>query len=300
MINHYEKIAKSKRTTIGKDQARRDTNVAHQEIDSHVEHPVYEPKFIRGPTAYQTGNFRNIREGPETEEGSEMEQEELEGISFKESEGKTPSARMICEAESDNADLKIGEMPNHQKVILSKRKNDESANANTFKERDLHMTRAHPYFPKRYTTYAQNVEEAFCHFLEPDDSAGHFMKYLERAALQEDTADIYEVFPFLKAADDLKILNQLLDQRNKVPENGQDAERVDDEISSVRAKIYDNQIKKVQFKKRVEKLLKEVPKNTLEEKNDDFWLWTWLKKLLKALEDEIKALEENTDLDQSR
>ncbi len=286
MMNNYEIATK-------KNSLEKNNSKVQQEMAQNVEHPIYEPKFIRGPTEYQTGRFRCIREGPYNKSSAEADAEELGCVKVKSEAGESPKIKMISEEESDNADLSYGELPDRRKVILSARKSDGNSNVNTFEEKNVDMARAKALFKNGQVTYAEKIEKAFFHFLEPGDSAGHFIKYLEEAAHQEETEDILKVFPFLKADEDLNQLKWLLGQKEKNQGTDFDGEMFDHEIAKVRAKIYDDQLKKVQFKKRIEKLLKEVPESTPED--EEFWLWVWLRKLLKALEDEIKSLEEKTD-----
>lgn len=287
MMNDYKKVKKTNLKDNGRSKVQ-------QEIDQNVEHPIYEPKFIRGPTEYQTGRFRSIREGPKDKSSAEANAEELGSVKMKPQNGETPKVKMISEEESDNADLGYGELPDKRKVILSTRKSDSASRVNTSEHKDINMIRAKSLYKNGQVTYAEKIEKAFCHFLEPDETGAQFIKYLEEAAHQSETEAILDVFPFLKADEDLNQLKGLLGQKEKGQILDFDGKSIDHQIGKLRAKLYDDQLKKVQFKKRIERLLKEVPETTPED--EEFWLWVWLKKLLKALEDEMKSLQENTDL----
>lgn len=283
MMNDYKKVKR--------DKGRQKTQ---QIVDQNVEHPIYEPKFIRGPTEYQTGRFRNVREGPKNKSSAETNEEELSAVKMKPIEGDSPKIKMMDEEESETASLSYGELPDKRKVLLSRRKSDSAENVNSFEVKNVDMARAKALYKSGQTTYAENIHKAFFHLLEPDETAGQFIKYLEEAAHQAETEPILEVFPFLKADEDLKQLKGLLSLKEKGQGLSYDQNLIDHQIAKVRATLYDDQLKKVQFKKRIEKLLREVPENTPED--EEFWLWVWLRKLLKALEEEVDSLKEEFDI----
>lgn len=282
MMNDCKKVKRDKVSTQ-----------TQQAVAQNVEHPIYEPKFIRGPTEYQTGRFRSVREGPKNKSSAEADAEELSAVKMKPMEGTRPKIQMIEEEESENANLSFGELPDRRKVILSRRKSGSAERANDFEAKNLDMARAKALYKNGQATYAEKIDKAFLHFLSPDETPGQFIKYLEEAAHQGETEPISEIFPFLKTDEDLKQLKGLLNLKTKGQDLTIDQDLVDHQIAKVRAKLYDDQLKKVQFKKRIEKLLKEVSETTPED--EEFWLWVWLRKLLKALEEEVESLKENID-----
>lgn len=241
------------------------------------------PKCIRGPTEYKRGVFRELKRVPEdSEERLSMlkEKPDSNGEAFHEST-----------LESQNAKIYIGKISKDKKVLLSARENDYTKNVNTYKRNAIDLQRASSLFRRGHTTYAENIDEAFCHFVSETDPSGSFLNYLEAAAKQSETREITEIFPFLNIFDDIELLNKLLNERNKI-DSSESIEQLTLQIDEVRQRIYDNQLKKAQFTKRIEQLFESEPheeKGTDKEK--EFWLWLWLKKLLAYLLEEIDEAE---------
>ncbi len=262
-------------------------------ISSEQEHNLDTeiPKFIRGPTDYKVGQFRNIREGPS--EPSEV----LNKIKMPEEDGERTPVEYERTLESSNAKLYIGKVSEDQKVVLSTRKNDNNGTSNTYKHSNIEMQRTSALFRRQYTTFADNIDEAFCHFISESDPSGNFMKYLERASNASETEDIKAIFPFLGNSEAIMQLNALYSERDQIKSNLENTSlstireataRINNQIDRLRQQIYDNQFKKAQFKKRLDHLLETNTSqvNLTDEEKSDYWLWVWLKKLLNYLEEE--------------
>ena len=249
------------------------------------------PKFIRGPTDYKIGQFRNIREGPDEP------REVLNKIKMPEEDGERRPVEYERTLESQNAKLFVGKVSEDQKVLLSTRKNDNTGHTNTYKHSNIEMQRTSSYFRSRYTTFADNIDEAFCHFISESDPTGDFMNYLERASSVSETEDIKTIFPFLGNSEAIQELNALYSERAQIKSNLENTSlntireataRINNQIDRLRQQIYDNQFKKAQFKKRLEHLFEsnQDQVNLTDEEKSDYWLWVWLKKLLNYLEEE--------------
>ncbi len=249
------------------------------------------PKFIRGPTEYKLGQFRHIREGPKNPS------EVLDKISMQEQEGNRNTVEYEETFESPNARLFIGRVSEDQKVILSTQKNDTNGHNNTYKRDHIVLERASTLYRRQYTTFTENIDEAFCHFISESDPTGNFMKYLERASNASETENIKTIFPFLGHMNAVQKLKALTLEREQIKSNLGDTSlpiireataRINNQINQLRQEIYDNQFKKAQFIKRLDHLFesKSDQANLTDDEKSDYWLWIWLKKLLNILKEE--------------
>lgn len=243
---------------------------------------------------YQSDSFRNVRSMDENE------QEALSDLTLKPEAGKAPAAYFRQKLETDHAEISIGRLEDHSTVLMGSKKDGYNPLLNTDVQKTVDMNRAKSLFGKDFTTYAERENSAFCQFIGEETSSQHFLRYLENAAMDSETKDVKEVFPFMGRQADLEAYRGLLRQKaqfealeNSNEENPSFALQVlKQEIEQLRSKIYEDQYRRVQFKKQLDQLLKsnvEAAKGT-EEESDEFWLWVWLKKLLHAIEEEIDAV----------
>lgn len=269
----------------------------HKQESNHIspKEPNLEPempKFIRGPTDYKSGQFRHIREGPKNP--SEI----LDKISMHTEDGERIPVEYEKTLESPNARLFIGQVSEDQKVILSTQKNDNNGHSNTYKRANIDLQRASALYKRQYTTFTENIDEAFCHFISETDPTGNFMKYLERASTASETEDIKTIFPFLGHTEAIQKLNALYSEREHIKSNIGDTSlpiireataRINNQIDQLRQEIYDNQFKKAQFIKRLDHLFESKPNQAdlTDDEKSDYWLWIWLKKLLNIEEEEV-------------
>lgn len=253
---------------------------------------TYEPKCIRGPTAYKTGSFRTLKTVGKSQE------ESMDAVAMKPDEGMRPQVKLRQQAESENADFLVGKAPDESHILFSGHKHSQTENVNTSKDKRVDLVRAKGLHGKAYTTYSESIKDAFCHVLPKGASSEHFMRYLEDAAADLETADIAEVFPFLASAQDHQKLNKLLDLKNALQSNSnleghavqEQVNETNRSIELLRAKIYEDRLKKIQFKKRLELLLETSEPE--QQADEEFWLWVLLKKLLKAIEETLETSEE--------
>ncbi|GAU77500.1 hypothetical protein [Fusibacter sp. 3D3] len=259
------------------------------------------PKFIRGPTEYKKGQFRHIREGPKNPS------EVLDKISMQAENGQRKPVEYEKTLESPNAKLFIGKVSEDQKVILSTRKNDNNGNSNTYKHANIDMQRASALYRRRYTTFTENMDDAFCHFVSETDPTGNFMAYLERASSAAETEDIKTIFPFLGHSDAVQKLNELFLERDQIKSNLGDAAlpiireatvQINTKIDQLRQEIYDNQFKRAQFIKRLDQLFesKSDQAHLTDDEKSEYWLWVWLKKLLNALKEKVEEAEVEAEI----
>lgn len=256
------------------------------------EHQPLEPKFIRGPTAYKPVKLKK------TKSHNKGSNETVKGIALKPRQGKESSAKFIESEEFNDAEMELGELPDKRRVLLTARKNDDTSFVNTYKEKKVDLARAKPLFKRDLTTYSENMDECFCHLIGSDVTADHFLRYLERAAHATETEALTTVFPFLDQSGHVKTLHRLMRQKSELQSDFKNAEEasaseliqeINAEMDEMRSKIYDDHLKKVQFKTRIEKVLKEAPEmNDTSENEEEFWLWVWLRKLLNTVVENIK------------
>ncbi len=279
----------SKKPIKGQYINHQQSGVSHSEANESLGTKSYDPKFIRGPTHYQLGRFRTTKSVEKNDNTS------LREVSMKPEQGVRPNVKLEQTAESGNAKWAIGKLPDGGLVSYTSQKNSMGIESNSFKKKEIDLVRAKTLHGKDYTTYSEHVNEAFCQLLPKDTTTEHFIRYLEEAAVDMETADIGQVFPFLQSSEDQQKLRKLLTQKSAVlgsdsmeqQINQEQVSELNDSIELLRAKIYDDRLKKIQFKKRLDLLLKE--EDYQDESEEEFWFWILLKKMLKAVE---KSLEE--------
>ncbi|MBF4692039.1 hypothetical protein [Fusibacter ferrireducens] len=260
-----------------------------KEKESNLEPEL--PKFIRGPTDYKIGQFGHTREGPQNP------RDVLKQITMRSESGEKIPVEYEKTLESPNARLFIGQVSEDQKVILSTQKNDTISHSNTYKHAEIDLQRASALCRKNYSTFTENIDEAFCHFISGTDTSDDFIKYLERASSISETEDIRTIFPFLGHAKAVQKLNALSLERERIKSNiGDNAlpvireaiARINSQIDQLRQEIYDNQFKKAQFMKQLDQLFesKQEQVNLTDDEKSDYWLWVMLKRILNILEEE--------------
>lgn len=285
-----------KKDTILKENSDQTSNstLLHEE-STEVNIPSEIPKVIRGPTEYKTGQFRNIREGPG------FEGEKLNILKMKKENDKVPAVLADEELESSNAKLYVGNLPEKRKVLLSTKKNDTLSQTNTYNNKSLNMVRAKALYAKEQTTYAEHIDETFCHFFSENDSSTSFINYLERASEDLETKEIMEVFPFLNASDPLQRIKELKNERNRVRTNenhvssdqiSEATQVLNQQIDHLYQQIYDNQLKKAEFSKRLDQILDKSQPSEVEKKlsSDEFWLWALIRKIRDYINEEIEEI----------
>lgn len=251
----------------------------------------FEPKFIRGPTAYQTGSFRSVNSNPGQEET-------LEGVALKDSQNDGVAPQLSQAFESENLDLSIGRLKNQDRVLVGNHKNEEDRKVNTYKKKVVQLSRAKRLYKRKYATYSEVMDQGFCFFIPDGSPSEVFLRYLEDAAKQAETATLTEVFPFLETEMLKKQLETLLAQRASLRGKSSGlhvseettVKALDYQIDQVRFRIYDHQLKKIQFKKQLHRALENQSNAEIEEDSEAFWLFLWLKKLLELLEGDEDAL----------
>lgn len=203
---------------------------------------------------------------------------------------------------SEQSTLSLGEDENHQKLLLGSMKKGSQRALNTSYHKSVNMNRAKPLYGKAYTTFSDKEGTAFCHSLEETATTEHFMRYLEAAALEAETRSVAEVFPFLDSKADKKAYGLLLDKRKILhgledsPQKELALKALEASLERLREKLYTDQLKRVQFKKKLDMMLKEVPQDERDEGTKDFWLWQWLLRIKRFIEEEMEVFKQNNEL----
>lgn len=202
---------------------------------------------------------------------------------------------------SEFAELSLGEDENHQRLLLGSMKKGSQRALNTSYHKSVNMNRAKPLFGKAYTTFSDKEGTAFCHCIEETAKTEHFMRYLEAAALESETKSVAQVFPFLDSKADRSAYQQLLDKRSALQsvvagvEKNLALKQLEVSLESLREKLYTDQMKRVQFKKKLDLLLKAEPQQVATESEKDFWFWQWLLKIKRFIEEEMEVFKQNTE-----
>lgn len=277
-----------KKPSKGQNKKQATVGIGQSEGLEPIGSKSYEPKFIRGPTRYQLGRFRT------TKTADKKEHAMLNSVRMKPEKGTRPQVKLLETAESENANWSIGKLRDGRIVNYASQKNGGHSATNTFKKKEVDLARAKSLHGKDFTTYSEHINEAFCQLLPKNTPTEHFIRYLEEAAVDMETADIAEVFPFLKTSEDQQKLSKLLTQKSiavgsdttKQQVNQEQVNELNHSIELLRAKIYDDRLKKIQFKKRLDLLLME--EDFQNESEEEFWFWVLLKKMLKAVEESLE------------
>lgn len=292
------------------------TNTTKQSIS-------FEPKFIRGPTKKPGGfrhigtdRFQHVETEGFSAKGKKpngfrsvatalTEEEEISNVAFP---SEQQGAQLTQAFESDSADLQFGRVSGKvaselkltsaegknksQTVLVSSRKNEDQLLANTYKKKVVQLSRARHLFKRSHNTISERMDHAFCHFIPVGTQGEAFLRYLEEASRQAETEELKEVFPFLETKSLQEKLSQLNTQRIKLQGNAENpgfndklpqVKAIDEQIDQVRIQIYDHQLKKIQFKKRLDLAIKTTEAGAEETSDETFWFLQWLKKILEAL-----------------
>lgn len=258
---------------------------------------TYESKFIRGPTQSRRGYFRTTRNANDDVEPP------LSAVKMEPEGGKRPQVALLASAESVNAQWQTGRLDDGRMVSYIAHKKPKTITVNTSSDKQIDLVRAKQLHSKAITTYSERINDAFCHLLPKGTTSAYFMRYLEEAALDSETADIAQAFPFLQTTSDKKKLNELLRLKDASKPSGEteqkqyqnNVDEINQSIALLRAKIYDDRLKIIQFKKRLDLLLQQ--EEVQSETDEAFWLWVLLKKLLKAIEEALAESDNKSEVE---
>lgn len=254
------------------------------------------PDMTRGFRQKHSGVFRTLGES------SLARAAPFKGYTAKDEGLETQKVSFRRLESSELSELSLGEDENHQRLLLGSMKKGSQRALNTSYHKSVNMNRAKPLYGKAYTTFSDKEGAGFCHSLEEAAKSEHFMRYLEAAALESETRSVAEVFPFLDSKADRSAYQQLLDKRKALQgmatSSGKsiDLKSLEVSLESLREKLYTDQMKRVQFKKKLDLMLKEEPQKEESESEKDFWLWQWLLKIKRFIEEEMEVFNQNNEL----
>jgi hypothetical protein len=233
------------------------------------------------------GKFRSVRDGPKSADGQYAEP--LDAIAAKDEGHRTEKPGYVKKYASENALIYIAQSDKQQdRMMLTAHKDDEDGHLNSRKDKQIDLNRAQPKFKKAFTTLTESMDESFMHRLKPEQHKERFYQYLEATAKSSDAEALKKLFPFLSSDEDRKQLEALKARRHDT--EGMSNAELSLSIETLQQKIYDDQLKRALFKKRVLKLL-ESDENAVTTEETSNWLWLLLKRL-KVLLDELKDDEE--------
>ncbi len=198
-----------------------------------------------------------------------------------------------------SSEMALGRVSDQSTVLVGMKKDGQSGPLNTDVQKTVNLNRAKPLYQKAFATYSEGENRAFCQRIEHHQTSEHFLKYLEEAAIESETKDVKAVFPFMGREVDAQKYRSLLAQKEALKKKAQLGSFEDSEsmavlkqdIEALREKMYQDQYRRIQFKKQLDQLLKSQSEGgkDMASPSETFWFWSWIKKLLHAVEEEIEA-----------
>lgn len=246
-------------------------------------------------SAKSQGQFRTIAREAEARAAP------FKGITPKNEGNETQQIRFRRLESSSLSEMALGENDKHQKVILGYMKKGSVPTLNTSTHKSVNMNRAKPLYGKDYTTYSDKEGSAFCQWIEVGDNVDHFLRYLTAAAKESETKGVKEVFPFLSSELDWQQYQAALDKKKMLSSLEESREQrlalemTTETVERLREKLYSDQMKRVQFKKKLEQMLTNKANAPSDSEQDTFWLWQWILRLKHWIEEEMEVFTQQNE-----